>query len=206
MLICTIIFKKNIGYTLTMNEIHKKHFNVLELINIPVGLLLMFCFYSSLLVLMFAMSNAYYFFIAFPLIGVFFTGIYFFVVDRSIENVSKLFLIDVMIFLLYAICIFVVMVVSIDPITTTNRMLYSIVLSMLYNYYFVLLIPLAGVVVVTISYIKLNRPLSRRKLSIIIMNLVLVIVLFLGVYVVLNWAVPSLQAFYDTLPDDIWID
>lgn len=118
--------------------------------------------------------------------------------DRiPIESLVRLILIDIIIFILYLISFLMVIFTLIDK---TNEFFYF-VMSSVHRFYSILIIPLIGVIIITIYYLKLNIPIETKNLSILLGLLILIIVLFFTLYIFLNWAIPFLEPYYQITID-----
>ncbi|MFW9947580.1 MAG: hypothetical protein ACFFDX_12220 [Candidatus Odinarchaeota archaeon] len=122
--------------------------------------------------------------------------IYYFSARYPIESLNRLILIYIMIFLLYLTCFILIIFVVTGSQNTINYLFYLVVLSGLYYYYAFLLIPLIGIIALTIYYLRLNIPIGNKKLSITLILLTLIIFIFIGIYSLLNWSIGLLDASY----------
>jgi len=147
---------------------------------------------------MFIISFLYpsYMLIVLPLNGVAYLIVSYFRLKSTFESINRLILIDAIIFLLYLTCFIVVFLVLVDPEYVYNNLLYNFVLSVLYEFYYVLLIPLFGITLLTFYYLKLNIPIARKKVSLTLIFSALIIILFIGIYFLLEWSVPFLNEYY----------
>lgn len=162
-----------------------------------IKILLIFFIPASLFMLCAAIFQPLYFFIFFSMVGIISLGIYYFNGKRSSKSLNGLFLIDLIVFLLYFICIFLIFYTIIDP--RTNFLYYLFVLKGLKSIYFILFIPLGGIIVLTYYYIKLNLPIGKIRLSIVLSILGVVITVFIVTFYLLDWSIPMLDEFYRIL-------
>lgn len=182
-----------------MNEKSKGIYFLLKLINFPFFLLWVFFSCATILIFFFSISYWPYFILLQPMIGVVFITFHYLRPNNPLESLNQLILINITIFLLYLTFFSVLVLVLINPLKTTNFILYEIVLSLLYYFYFILLVPLIGFILLTIIYLKINIPISRKKLLIISMSTTSIIMLFIIIYPLLNWAVPFLDNIFNDM-------
>ncbi|MFX0021129.1 MAG: hypothetical protein ACFE9S_02305 [Candidatus Hermodarchaeota archaeon] len=135
----------------------------------------------------------------FPMGGVVTLTIYYLKSAKPIESLNRLILIDSIILNLYLILFIVIGIVQIDP--QRYYLFYFGILSMLYHFYHLLVIPLIGVLLTTLYYIKINSPIRSNALYIILIAKTSIIVVFFVGYIILNWSVPIFQNFYNSIPD-----
>lgn len=183
-----------------MNDQLEEDISPLVLVSYFVGLPLVFFIPASIYMLLLASTyQPLYFIILFPMIGIVSLITYYLRVKIPLESPNRLILLDIIIFLLYFICIFLIFYTLLDP--QTNFLFYDIVLWGLRSVYFVLLIPLIGIIVLTYFIIKINRPVRKKKLAVILVFLGVVITVFIIIFYLLEWSFPILQEIYSSLPD-----
>ena len=164
-----------------------------------IGFLLVFFIPASLYMLLGSIFQPLLLFTSFPMIGIVSLAIYYFKAKKPLESLNRLFLIDLIIFLLYFICIFLIFYTLLDP--QINYFFYLIILRGLKLVYFILIIPLGGIIVLTYYYIKLNLPIRKIKLSLLLIFLGAVIGAFIIIFYLLDWSIPILNEVYRSNPD-----
>jgi len=182
-----------------MNVQLERNSSPLDIVSFFIGLFLVFFIPASFWMLLYSIYQPLYLIVLFPMIGIVSLTIYYLRVKIPLESLNRLILLDIIIYLLYFICIFLIFYTLIDP--QTNFLLYSIVLWGLRSIYFVLLIPLIGIIVLNYYIIKINRPASKRNLAVILVLLGAVITVFIIIFYLLDWSFPILQEIYSSLPD-----
>ena len=124
-----------------------------------------------------------------PMIGVIILTFYYLKLKDPLENLKRLLIIDLILFLLYLTCIIFVYLTFIYPGSFP-----------LYSLYNILLIPLISIILLTIYYLILNFPIESKRFSVVLIFLGLVITLFIVNYFLLDWSIPILQGYYESLP------
>lgn len=193
------MFKNLLGVNNTVNVQKERNNSLLVIGSYFIGILLVFFIPASLYMLWGSIFQPLVFFIAFPMIGIVSLAIYYFNAKGPLESLNRLFLIDLIIFLLYFICIFLIFYTLVDP--RINYFFYLIVLLGLKSVYFILIIPLGLIIVLTYYYIKLNFPIGKIKLSLILIFLGAVITVFIMIFYLLDWSIPILTEVYRSNPD-----
>ena len=134
-------------------------FILLETVNSIIGFGILFGFIIPLIVffpflLIFLYLSPGYFFIFFiPLIFLTIGSTYCLNDKIPTENLARLILIYTMIFILYLISFSMVTIALFDR----TYPIFFILMSLVYYGYFYLIIPLIGVIIITILYLKVNR-------------------------------------------------
>lgn len=123
------------------------------------------------------------------MIGVIILTFYYLKLKDPLENLKRLLIIDLILFLLYLTCIIFVYLTFIYPGSFP-----------LYSLYNILLIPLISIILLTIYYLILNFPIESKRFSVVLIFLGLVITLFIVNYFLLDWSIPILQGYYESLP------
>lgn len=177
-----------------------KQYILLDAINGIIG----FVFLLSIIIICFPiflnpliLSSTSYIIILIPLMCLTIPSIYCLSDKIPTESLVRLILIDIIIFVLYLISFLMVMFALIDR----TNMIFYYVMALVYFCYFFLTIPLIGVIIVTIYYLKVNMPIETKKLSIFLGLLTLIIVLFFALYLFLNWSIPFLEPYYQMTID-----
>lgn len=85
----------------------KRSSKYLDLINIPIALTSVFCFFASILLFTFCVGDIFHLIILIPLIGIFLLTIYYLKLNTPFENINRLILIDIIIFLFYLIAFYI---------------------------------------------------------------------------------------------------
>lgn len=127
------------------------------------------------------------------MIGVIILTFYYLKLKDPLENLKRLLIIDLILFLLYLTCIIFVYLTFIYPGSFPF-------LEILYSLYNILLIPLISIILLTIYYLILNFPIESKRFSVVLIFLGLVITLFIVNYFLLDWSIPILQGYYESLP------
>lgn len=184
-----------------MNEKPKRFLKILDFIYFPIFILFSFFVLAFLFVLNLSFSSLSFSILLIPMIGVIFLTFQYMRSDKPVESLNRLILIDKITLLLYLTFFLVFTLVLINPLEFNNFLFYGVVLSLLYRLYHILLIPLISIMLITVYYLKINIPIKRKRLSIILIYTISIIVLFIVVYFLLNLSVPILSDFYRGLPD-----
>ena len=182
-----------------MNVQLERNNSSLDIVSYFIGLLLVFFIPASFYMLLASIFQPLYLFVLFPMIGIVSLIIYYLKAKIPLESPFRLILIDLIIFLLYFICIFLIFYALLDP--PTNYFFYALVLWGLRSIYFALLIPLIGIIGLNFYIIYLNRPVRKEKLAVLLVLLGTVITVFIIIFYLLNWSFPILQEIYRNLPD-----
>jgi len=185
-----------------MNVQKERNNSLLVIGSYFIGFILVFFIPASLYMLWGSIFLPLLFFISIPMIGIVSLAIYYFNEKRPLESLNRLFLIDLIIFLLYFICIFLIFYTLVDP--RTNYFFYLLVLLGLKSVYFILIIPLGLIIVLTYYYIKLNFPIGKIKLSFLLIFLGVVITVFIMIFYLLDWSIPILTEVYRSNPDIVF--
>ena len=177
-----------------MNVQLERNNSPLVIVPFFIGLLLVFFIPASFYMVLVSIYQPLYLIVLFPMIGIVSLTIYYLKAKIPLESPNRLILIDIIIFLLYFISIFLIFYALIDP--RTNFMFYWVVLLGLRSFYFALLIPLIGIIVLTYYTSKLNRPVRKKKMAVLLVFLGAVITVFIIIFYLLDWSIPILQEFY----------
>ena len=136
-----------------------------------------------------------------PMIGISLSAPYYFfryfIEDRQSERPNRLDFIDAIILTLYLICLLVILMTLVDPLN--SYFLFSFVLSSIYYFYPFSIFALIFVLIYNIYGLRISEPISKKKLIIHLVILVVIIFLFIGIYFVLYKLIPSLQMFYASI-------
>ena len=185
-----------------MNDLIERNNSTIVIGSYFIGFLLVFFIPASLYMLFGSIFQPLLLFTSFPMIGIVSLAIYYFNSKEPLESLNRLFLIDLIIFLLYFICIFLIFYTLLDP--QINYFFYLIILMGLKSVYFILIIPLGGIIVLTYYYIKLNLPIGKIKLSLLLIFLGAVIGVFIIIFYLLDWSIPILNEVYRSNPDFVF--
>ena len=98
-----------------MNVQMKRNNSPFVVVSFCIGLLLVFFIPASLYMLWGSFFQPQLFIISFSMIGIVFSAIYHLKSKKPLESLSRLILIDVIVFLLYFICIYLIVYTLIDP-------------------------------------------------------------------------------------------
>ena len=159
-----------------------------------VSILLIFFFSVVAAYILFAiggsLSRNYVYIIIFPIIGITSLIMYYLIMIEPVKSLKRLIIIDLVIFLLFLTNFLQVPLFLLDP--HAHDVFYSN-LSILYFFYFILLIPLVGIILLTIRYLRHNTYIRSKKVIVVKIFLGLIIVLFVANYIFLGWVIPILQ-------------
>ena len=140
-----------------------------------------------------------------PMIGISISSIYYFfhyfIEDRESERLNRLAFIDMFILALYLMVFLVILMVLVDPLN--SYFLFSFILSGIYFFYPFPIFALIFTLSLNIYCLRISSPVGKKKLTIHLVILVLIVFLFIGIYLVLNKMIPSLQIFYASIEDFI---
>lgn len=171
-----------------------------DLTKLSIGFFITFFILASAYVVSFSLSiNSYYIdFALIPMISLILLSIYYLIMKNPIESFDRLIIIDAIMILLILTCLLLVLMTFIDP--QTNYMFYYL-LSLIQYLYIILLIPLIGVILLTIHYIRLNIPIRNKKYKVIVLIFLgLIITLFIVNYCVMNLILPIIHNYLRSLP------
>ncbi|MFX0073521.1 MAG: hypothetical protein ACFFAO_20790, partial [Candidatus Hermodarchaeota archaeon] len=102
--------------------------------------------------------------------------------------------IDGIIFVLYFIFFLVIGLLIINPIRYS--LFYFFVVTPLYHFYNLLLIPLISVISITYYYLRINAPFRGKILYVVLIAKTSIVVIFFLGYFLLNWAIPHLEQVF----------
>ena len=158
-----------------------------------VSILLIFFFSVVAAYILFAiggsLSRNYVYIIIFPIIGITSLIMYYLIMIEPVKSLKRLIIIDLVIFLLFLTNFLQVPLFLHDP--RAQSVILS--LSIVYYFYFILLIPLVGIILLTIRYLRHNTYIRSKKVIVVKIFLGLIIVLFVANYIFLGWVIPILQ-------------
>jgi len=181
-----------------MSDKNEKYYLSLDLIDYFVYFLLIFFSCASLVVLLFALSNFLGFMVLFPMICIISLTFYYTRLKTPLENLNRLAIIDLIIFLLYLICFLLIYFTLLVP---QSFITFYYLLDVIHRFYYYLSFPLIYIIIITINYLKLNRSIGRKRFSIALIFLGFIITFFIVNYYLLDLSIPFLHDYYRSLPN-----
>jgi hypothetical protein len=183
---------------------------IVEVMYFLIGFVFVFFILVAIYITYVALLDAFFFFLLIPISGViYFSTIFIFKHPPSLD-LNKLALFDKIIYSLYLTAFILLVLIIINPASDPSIWFYYLVLNNLYVFYPILWIPLIIVILLTLYYLKLNIPIEKRRLAKFMIALFFIVVLFFGIYILLQVSVGPLFEFYRNLeesdPDFIYPD
>jgi hypothetical protein len=97
------------------------------------------------------------------------------------------------VFFLYTILIIILVVIL--TFGGPFFLIFFYIIRPLYYWYYFLLVPLLLIIFPVILYVRANRQIEHSQIRILLISTLVLILLFIAVYLFLNWMVPTLMSY-----------
>jgi len=104
---------------------------------------------------------------------------------------NLMYIIYIPVFLLYTIFFIIFVAILIVPNSYFSYLLFYGIINGLYYLYPILLIPLGVIIGLIFLYIRTNIPFERKQIWRILITPLIIIAIFIIIYLLLNWMVPT---------------